>query len=218
MNNIYIMENKKLIHVENNDELLSKNIYIYFSGNESKVIIDKDLIVNNKLTIYCGEKSFVYIERCEIGTFTVSMEATNSKLSVGENTSIIEATIENHDESNLFVDIGKDCMFSYGILIRPSDGHTIYNIENPNYSINYPKNGITIGEHVWIGAYSRILKDTTIPSRCIIGINSVVTNKIYKENSIIAGIPAKTIKNNVDWDRRNYNLYKENEGKEKNCI
>lgn len=48
-----------------------------------------------------------------------------------------------------FLSIGKDCLLSDEILFRPSDGHVILD-KTTGKLLNKPQ-GITIGDHVWIG-------------------------------------------------------------------
>lgn len=55
----------------------------------------------------------------------------------------------------------------------------------------YPK----VGDNVVIFAGAKLIGDITIGSNVIIGANSVVT-KSFPDNCIIAGVPAKVIKNN----------------------
>ena len=67
---------------------------------------------------------------------------------------------------------------------------------------------IYIGNHVWIGAWARLCKDVYIPDGCIIGMGSIVTKKFTKKNSIIAGNPAKVVKEDVNWVRESPNFYR----------
>jgi acetyltransferase-like isoleucine patch superfamily enzyme len=53
---------------------------------------------------------------------------------------------------------------------------------------------IQIGSFTYIGSEIRIAPGGTIPSRCIVGIGSVITGQFEEENQLIAGVPAKTIK------------------------
>lgn len=57
------------------------------------------------------------------------------------------------------------------------------------------KGGILIGNNVWIGDKATILGGVTIGDNVIIGANSVVTHDI-PANSMVAGAPAKIVKQN----------------------
>lgn len=61
-------------------------------------------------------------------------------------------------------------------------------------------NNIEIGNHVWIGSNVKILKGVTIGQNNVIAANSVVTQSFEDENVLIAGNPAKVIKNNIIWE------------------
>lgn len=56
------------------------------------------------------------------------------------------------------------------------------------------KGEVLIGKNVWIGEGACILPNVTIGDNCIIGANAVVT-KSAPSNCILAGVPAKIIKN-----------------------
>ena len=129
------------------------------------------------------------------------IKADNSKLFIDKNFSCEGMIICNGEESNLSVKIGKDCMFSSGIIIRPNDGHSIYDL-NTNMILNKPDtNSIEIGNHVWVGLNSTILKNTKISDNSIVGAGTIINKKFEDENVIIAGVPAKIIKKNVNWNR-----------------
>jgi len=53
---------------------------------------------------------------------------------------------------------------------------------------------ITIGELVYIGSEIRMAPGSVIPSRSIIGIGTVITSELTDEGKLIAGVPAKVIK------------------------
>jgi acetyltransferase-like isoleucine patch superfamily enzyme len=53
---------------------------------------------------------------------------------------------------------------------------------------------ITIGPLVYIGSEIRMAPGSSLPTRSIVGIGSVVTTKLEEEGKLIAGVPAKVIK------------------------
>ncbi len=53
--------------------------------------------------------------------------------------------------------------------------------------------GIRIGNNCWIGAGVVFCDGVEIGDGCVIGANSVVT-KSFSNNCVIAGVPAKVIK------------------------
>ena len=101
--------------------------------------------------------------------------------------------LENNSELN----IGESCLFSTGINIFCSDTHSILNSKNG--LINQGKK-IIIGNRVWCGMDVKIGKNVEISDDTIIGWGSVVTKSFSQTNIIIAGNPAKVIKDNVHWD------------------
>lgn len=56
---------------------------------------------------------------------------------------------------------------------------------------------IIIGDNCWIGEYSRICKGVTIGEGSIVAANAVVTRDV-PPNCIVAGNPAKIVKENID--------------------
>jgi acetyltransferase-like isoleucine patch superfamily enzyme len=93
------------------------------------------------------------------------------------------------------VEIGKECMISEHSYITDSHNHYIEYNGTPSPL----QSDTTIGNHVWVCLGSSILKGTTIGDGCIVAARSVVCGGTYPENPLIAGIPAKVIRNNCKW-------------------
>lgn len=60
---------------------------------------------------------------------------------------------------------------------------------------------IEIGSFAYIGSEIRIAPGGTLPSRCIVGIGSVITGELTAEGYLIAGVPAKPVKELTEEDR-----------------
>ncbi|WJV19350.1 DapH/DapD/GlmU-related protein [Rossellomorea marisflavi] len=99
------------------------------------------------------------------------------------------------------VEIGDHVLIASKVFISDTS-HGIYRGENSSAPTERPNNrslvtaSVKIGDRVWIGENVVILYGVTIGEGAIIGANSLV-NKDVKENTIVAGSPAKPIKS---WD------------------
>lgn len=90
------------------------------------------------------------------------------------------------------IEIGDGATIGRDVVIRSYDGHTI---ETEGYKISEP---IKIGKHVWIGQGATILKGVTIGDGAIVASGALVTKDV-PAHSIVGGVPAKVIKENVKW-------------------
>jgi len=53
---------------------------------------------------------------------------------------------------------------------------------------------IRIGDFAYVGSEIRMAPGSSLPSRCVVGIGSVITKKVEAEGWLIAGVPAEPIK------------------------
>ena len=110
----------------------------------------------------------------------------NAKLSLGTGYMNYDCVIDCFDS----ITIGNDVKISEGVVIRDSDSHSIL---REGYQ---PEAPIMIEDHVWIGLHAVILKGVTIGEGCIVAAGSVVTRDC-PAHSLVAGVPARVIKENV---------------------
>lgn len=104
-------------------------------------------------------------------------------------------------EDDSSVHIGRDCMFSSGIHIWPTDGHALADKETGR-PLNKPAGPVTVGDGCWIGQQAFLTKNARVPNHTVVGARAVVTKPFTEEYTVLAGFPAKIIKTNVRWDRK----------------
>ncbi|MBR5203557.1 MAG: acyltransferase [Clostridia bacterium] len=95
------------------------------------------------------------------------------------------------------IEIGDNCLIGTDVLIMDSDGHDIY--ENSKLCAN--KKDIKIGNHCWLTSKVSVLKGTYIADDIVVALGSIVTKDLLESKSICAGIPARTVKKDITWER-----------------
>ena len=97
------------------------------------------------------------------------------------------------------VTIGRNTDIGAGCKIIDNDFHPLpYSQRCPKDQVDkIKKSPIFIGEGCFIGANALILKGTSLGKNCVVGAGSVVTG-VWPDNSIIAGNPARLIKENKE--------------------
>lgn len=192
-------------------------------GNNNNIIYKKSVIFNNCTFDIIGNNNKIEIDESTIfNNITFYVRGDNNKIEIGKKVRFnrggsiwiedynCEATIGDFStfedvhiavtEPNSKINIGKDCMFAYDIDLRTGDSHSIIN-SLTNERINYARN-INIGNHVWVASHISILKGVHISDNSVVATRAVVTKSFEEENILIGGMPAKKIKENINWDRQ----------------
>jgi hypothetical protein len=63
---------------------------------------------------------------------------------------------------------------------------------------------ICFGDNVWIGARVMILKGAVVPNGSVVGAMAMVNKKFDEEHVLIAGVPAKVVRTNIEWRREDF--------------
>lgn len=101
--------------------------------------------------------------------------------------------------------IGSNCMFSNMVTIRCGDTpHLLFDKETGEYLD--VSEGVFIGEHVWVGERAYITKRATVPRESVVAACSVVTKRFTEEHIVVAGNPAKIVRQGVQWIRNHSHL------------
>ena len=189
-----------LLNIENNEFIgdIPKltNSQININGKNNILVCEENVNLWNSRIDFNGDNSVLYLSSNNFDyALNISINGNNACF-IGKNnyfngmSSIILSESQN-------VIIGEDCIFSYNISIRVADAHLIYHTKTKE-RLNYSKS-IFIGDHVWLGQGSMILKGTHIGSGSIIGANSVLSNKHVPSNTTFAGSPARLTKEDTFW-------------------
>ena len=111
----------------------------------------------------------------------------DASLTIGDNTYINYGTSIAAAER---VTIGKDCLIGTYVMIVDNDFHRL----EPDRRLEPPDPAPTnIGDNVWIGGHSLVLKGVTIGENSVIAAGSVVTRDV-PANVVYGGNPAKHLR------------------------
>ncbi len=173
-------------------------------GGTNNIEISKSAYLRKvKIIIYGSENTVVikdntYLHNVKIIIGFKDCHINGCKITIGEDTSFNSAYMQM-GENDSTLTIGRNCMFSFNIEISCTDTHSITDL---NGNLLNKGNNIEIGDNVWVCKNSVILKNTKISNNCIVAQGSIITGKFDKNNCVLAGIPAKIVKENIIWSRK----------------
>lgn len=169
-------------------------------SKSAKLVLHDNLIINHPKYKHSHEEAYLLLrDRAELtinGKVDLASRATlqvqkDAKLAIGR------AHI-NHEASII---IGHDCTIGNGILISravrifDSDFHKVLDEEGNQTNIPKP---MKIGDHVWIGLGTIILRGSQIGDGAVVSAGSVVMGKIKAGTNAI-GNPARSF-SNIKWE------------------
>lgn len=175
---------------------LLEKVTIHMSGKNNRIIIEDFSRLKNCAIYLSGDNNTI-----RIGTFSTlintefCMENSGNEILLEEHVRILGKTHLAAIEGTK-ITIGKDCMFSSDIHFRTGDSHSVLDMDGRRINAS---EDITVGEHVWVGTKVTCLKGAVIPPHSIVGACALVTGKFTQPNCVLAGVPAKVVKEQVDW-------------------
>lgn len=95
------------------------------------------------------------------------------------------------------ISFGYQVLISWDALIMDTDFHYIGMCDKMDNLIREKE--IFIGNHVWIGCRTTILKGTFVPENSVVASNAVVTKKFMEKSILLAGNPAQIVKREIEW-------------------
>lgn len=165
-----------------------------------KAIISDGVIINGRLRLYGKGKLFLAngvkinsrFRNNPIGgqTYSSIYIKENAVVRIGTETGMSNVSIYAAQE----IVIGEHTKIGGSVQIYDTDFHSLAYENRVNKETDIPQTkAIKIGNHVFIGAKSIILKGVTIGDHSIIGAGSVVTKNVPPDE-IWGGNPARFIK------------------------
>lgn len=173
---------------------LKKSVIINH-GKYNQLMIGKGCRLSNCRIEFFGDHNQVFIDHDCNGRAIDIWIADGSRIEIGNHSHFVGdihiASIEGKT-----VHIGERCLFSSEVVLRTSDSHSIMDMED--HRIN-PAADVWLDDHVWVGQQVIILKGAKIGKDSIVGTRALVTGKEFPSNVVLAGSPAKVIKEDVQW-------------------
>ena len=137
------------------------------------------LRMDENSTLDCNGFSFMY------GADIILFKGAHLELGKGSFINS-DCKIRCHKE----ITIGEGCAISHDFTVMDSDAHELDGSRNTN--------PVHIGNHVWIGTRVTILNGVTVGDGAVIAAGALVTKDV-PAGSLVGGVPAKVIKEKVEW-------------------
>lgn len=169
-------------------------------GKNSKITVGNVLLINSNKILNSKKESYVDIrnnsEMIINKSFSIFYNGDicvfeNAKLEIGSGFMNAGSQIR----CQKYIKIGKNVAISRNVMIWDTDAHKIIYEDGRESTV---RQEVIIGDNVWIGNGSIILKGVYIGDNVVIGAGSIV-NKDIPSNCIAVGNPAKVVKKIKGW-------------------
>jgi len=192
---------------------IGKRVYIGFSIIDAREGVIEDVVRIGHLNIVIGVGKLTIRDHVKIGYFNiirggdeVLLGRYSEIMRMNEIHSIPDPDVVNETDPRFL--LGDGSIVTAGHKIDFTDRveigrRTILGGRNSSlWTHNRQRTRpIRIGSFTYIGSEIRIAPGGGVPSKCIVGIGSVITNEFTEEEHLIGGVPAKSIKELDDDDK-----------------
>lgn len=181
-----------------------KSNFMIFIGKRSKVKmarnikLGKGVNIGDYVIIDALSNDGVYIgDNVRIGDYTRilctgTIRSIGKGFKIGNNCGIGEYCFFGAAGG---IEIGNDVIMGQNVRFH-SENHNYSDVTIPIRMQGVTNKGIKIGNDCWIGAGAVLLDGAELGDGCVVAANSVVSKK-FSKNSVIAGTPAKVIKERI---------------------
>jgi acetyltransferase-like isoleucine patch superfamily enzyme len=187
---VYIKELKGRLEIRSQEEIRMGMIKIGFG---EVGIYDK----RKRRTIINLSKgaALIFEGSCSVGHGSALSIQKEGILNLGDGFCM---TAESKVVCSKAITFGQGCLVSWDCLIMDTDFHKIYNNKTGG-QINKDE-AVVIGDRVWIGCRSVLLKGTQIPNDSVIAAASLMTKSFIREGCILGGNPGEILKEAIWWE------------------
>lgn len=173
-----------------------KGLKIVCYGRDNEITIGDFARIRNSTIILHGNHNKVVI-----GDFSclrdveIYTEDSNNEIIIGSHTNLCGKTHLAAIEGTKIL-IGDNCLFSKDLHFRTGDAHSIVNMQGERIN---PSKDIVIEDHVWIGTKVTCLKGVRVSRDSMVAATTTLCKDYNVPNVIIAGVPGKVVKTDVNW-------------------
>ena len=160
------------------------NIYISIDGSDCLFKFGKNNTVNNDIGI---------------NFWATATNKPQSEIIIGDNNYFNGSNNSIIAPLNTKIEIGNDNLFAGSITFWGRNDHIIYDTKTKK-RVNVDKD-IIIGNSNWICQNTTFLPKGQIGNNCVVGYGSIINRRLIKDNTLIAGMPAKIRKKHINWSR-----------------
>lgn len=174
-----------------------KGLKIINQGNDNEIIIgDFVRIKNSTIILHSNHNRIELKDFSSLNQVELYTEDSNNEILIGSHTSLCGKAHLAAIEGTKII-IGNNCLFSSDLHFRTGDSHSILNMDGER--INKSKD-IIIDDHVWVGTKVTCLKGVHVAENSVVAATTTLCKNYDVPNSIIAGVPGRIIKKDINWD------------------
>ncbi len=187
-------------------------------GRNNRLDFSRSLLKKNQISISGNDNQIVLGDRCTLRHCSIHITGNGNSLIFGDKVAMISGEIHIEDDGNIInigshtsflgkthlasiegtkITIGENCLFSSDVVLRTGDSHSILN--QSGQRIN-PSEDITLANHVWVGNRAILTKGASVAQDSVVATGAILTSAVTEPGVVIGGVPAKVIKQGINWD------------------
>jgi len=177
----YVVKHARNLHMSSGSRLsLGIRPYGFARGNDRGLLrLRGDLTIRGQVTMASG---------CRIDV------GPGASLTIG-NGSYLSPYVRVI--ASLPMTIGERCAIGWDVQILDDDFHDF--VGDPLAPARSSHAPVQVGNDVWIGSHARLYKGVSIADGCVVAGSAVVTKSIVTPHALVAGNPARVVRENVSW-------------------